>query len=280
MEIRNLRYFISVYHELSFSRAAKRCFVSQPSVSAAIAQLEKELDRQLFIRHAKGVSPTQMGKELYPSALKVINEIQAMQGLFDIPPALIHLRLALMPFLSGERVGLIIKALITSLPKLNLTVVDWNEEADARIISKSMVLQNEAFHNLWVDDYVVAMPLGHKLCNQETIILQDLNGLPFISRKFCDARETWDDALRRHGVRFNSKATVNTEEYALDLVAAGLGISIVPRHSVNRRADLAIRPIGNVKLERIVGLAYQADHPLPIQLMTAIDKAKQSICRI
>ena len=280
MEIRNLRYFISVYHELSFSRAAKRCFVSQPSVSAAIAQLEKELDRQLFIRHAKGVSPTQMGKELYPSALKVINEIQAMQGLFDIPPALIHLRLALMPFLSGERVGLIIKALITYLPKLNLTVVDWNEEADARIISKSMVLQNEAFHNLWVDDYVVAMPLGHKLCNRDNIILQDLNGLPFISRKFCDARETWDDALRRHGVRFNSKATVNTEEYALDLVAAGLGISIVPRHSVNRRADLAIRPIGNVKLERIVGLAYQADHPLPSQLMTAIDKAKQRICRI
>jgi len=276
MELRNLQYFISVYQELSFSKAAKKCFVSQPSISSTIGQLETELDKQLFIRHAKGASPTQAGKTLYPSAVKVLNEINTMQGLFHDSSPLVPLRIALMPFLSGERIGMVINELITSLPELDLTVVDWNEDADARIISRSMVLQNEAFHNLWVDDYVLAMSIKHPLADRKEIILQDLNGLAFISSKFCDARDSWNYALQKYGVVFVSKATVNTQEYALDLVAAGLGVSFVPSHSASQRTDIVIRTIGNVKLERVIGLAYQKDHPLPFQLLTAVDKAKKS----
>jgi len=279
MELRNLQYFVSVYQELSFSKAAEKCLVSQPSISAAISQLEMELDRQLFIRHAKGASPTQAGKTFYPAAVKVLNEIRVMQGLFHDCPTPVPLRIALMPFLSGERVGLIINELIISLPELDLTVVDWNEDADARIISRSMVLQNEAFHNLWVDDYVLAMSHGHPLAQQKEIVLQDLNGEPFISSTFCDARDSWNYALQKHGVVLVPKATVKTQEYALDLVAAGLGVAVVPSHSVHQRADIVIRTIENVKLERIVGLAYQKDHPLPSQLLTAVEKAKQNFCR-
>jgi DNA-binding transcriptional LysR family regulator len=168
----------------------------------------------------------------------VLNEINTMQGLFHDSPTLFPLRIALMPFLSGERIGLIINELITSLPELDLTVVDWNEEADARIISRSMALQNEVFNNLWVDDYVLAMSIKHPLANQEKIILQDLNGLPFISSKFCDSRDSWNFALRKYGVTFVSKATVNTQEYVLDLVAAGLGVSFIPSHSANQRTDI------------------------------------------
>jgi len=86
--------------------------------------------------------------------------------------------------------------------------------------------------------------------------------------------------MGKYGVTFISKATVNTEEYALDLVAAGLGVSVVPSHSATLRGDIAIRPISNLKLERVVGLAHQVDHPLPIQLITAIEKARESIGKI
>lgn len=88
-----------------------------------LGQLEKELDRQLFIRHAKGASPTQAGKTFYPAAVKVLNEINTMQVLFHKCPPHVPLRIALMPFLSGERVGLIINELIISLPELDLTQV-------------------------------------------------------------------------------------------------------------------------------------------------------------
>ena len=54
MEIRELRYFAAVYSERNLTAAARRCFISQPSISAAIANLEAELGTTLFIRHKKG----------------------------------------------------------------------------------------------------------------------------------------------------------------------------------------------------------------------------------
>ena len=277
MELRNLQYFIFVYEELNFSKAAQKCFVSQPSISSAVMQLEKELGRQLFIRHAKGVSPTKAGEEFYPAALKIMNQIRDMQAMFASAGPQMELRLALMPYLSGQLVGLMIKELIGSMPELNLSVVGWNDEADARIISQSMVLQNEVFHKLWRDKYVLVLPPEHPLARQERITLKDLNGASFVSRTFCDARDTWNYALRKHGVNLVSKATVDTEEYALDLVAAGLGVSLVPSHSAKQRPDLIRRPISDVQLERVVGLAYQNNRPIPERLLNAVQAAKRRI---
>jgi len=277
MDLRTLRYFISVYEELSLSGAAKRCCVAQPSISTAIQQFEKELDRQLFIRHPKGVSPTQAATALFPYANKVLNDIQKIQDLFQEQPAQLPLKIAIMPFLSGERISQIIKKLLDSIKGLDLSITDWNEEADARIISSTMVLPNESFHKLWQDKYVLALPKDHPLTAFESIRLRQIDSIPFISRTFCDAFDSWHFAIQDQGIRVNTKATLSNEEYALDLVAAGLGVSLVPSHSTVRRSDLVTRDISDVKLERIVGLACKIDHPLPFQLLTIVDNWQDHI---
>jgi LysR family transcriptional regulator, benzoate and cis,cis-muconate-responsive activator of ben and cat genes len=281
MDFRALRYFVAVYEELSLSGAAKRCLVAQPSISTAIQHLESELERQLFVRHSKGVSPTRAGTMFYPYATKALSEIHKMQNLFkegDSAPK-VPIKLALMPFLSGTYISLIIKELLNSVQGLDLSVVDWNKPADARIISSSMVKKSEAFQKLWQDEYVLVMPKGHQLTTRNSINLKDISGLPFVSRTFCDALDAWNFAIQINSIELNTKATVSTEEYALDLVAAGLGISLVPSHSTSHRADIVIRKITDTKLERIVGLAYNMEHPLPFQLLTAIDKARDCIKR-
>ena len=277
MDLRTLRYFISVYEELSLSGAAKRCFVAQPSISAAILQLEKELERQLFIRHSKGVSPTQAANALFPHANKVLKDIQKIQDLFQEQPEHLPLKIAIMPFLSGERISQIIKKLLGTIKGLDLSIADWNEEADARIISSTMVLPNESFHKLWRDKYVLALPKDHPLTAYESVRLKQIDNLPFISRTFCDALDSWHFAIQDQGIRIKTKATLSNEEYALDLVAAGLGISLIPSHSADRRLDLETRDISDVKLERIVGLACKIDHPLPFELLTAVDDFKDDI---
>ncbi len=271
MELRMLRYFISVYEELSLSAAAKRCFVAQPSISTAIQQLEAELGQHLFIRHSKGVSPTRAGKILYPYAINVLGDIQTMQGMFQEKRSQLPLKIAVMPFLSGKRIGQIIKELLDTIHGLDLTIVDWNEEADARIVSSTMIHQDESFHKLWQDKYVLALPKGHPLATNKTIQLRQIDGLPFISRTFCDALDSWNYAIQKHGIQINTKATFSNEEYALDLVAAGLGVSVVPSHSTVLRTDIVTCNISDVNLERIVGLASKIDHPLPFQLTTIVD---------
>ena len=277
MDTRTLRYFITVYEELSLSAAAKRCCISQPSISAAVQQLEAELERQLFIRHSRGVSPTNSGKLLYPYALKVLNDIQTIKDFFQKKTISLPFKIGLMPFLSGERIGKFIKELLNSIEGLDLTIVDWNEAADARIISSTMVAKDERFHKLWQDEYVLALPENHPLAGKKNIKLKQIDGLPFISRTFCDAVESWNLAVQKQGIKINTKAVVSNEEYALDMVAAGLGISLVPSHSTASRSDIVTRNINDVKLERIIGLACKNDQPLPFQLLTIVDNFRVHI---
>ena len=66
MEMHQVRYFLAICKELNFTRAAKRCKVAQPSLSAAIQRLEIELGGQLFIRAPAGVHLTRLGRAVQP----------------------------------------------------------------------------------------------------------------------------------------------------------------------------------------------------------------------
>ncbi|MDO6564335.1 LysR family transcriptional regulator [Amphritea sp. 1_MG-2023] len=272
MDFRSLRYFVAVYEEHSLSAASKRCFVAQPSISAAIQQLESELNCALFVRHSKGVTPTPEGTQLYPDARQVLSDIQMIKLQFQDKPECLSVRLGLMPFLSGKRIGNVIKALFREIPGLDLTLVDISEAADLRIISSSIVQPDEAFHKLWVDRYVLAMPKDHPLARHESVDLEQLNDLPFISRRRCDINDAWTFALQKRGIILNIKALVNTEEYALDMVAAGLGVSVVPKQSTGDRRDIVLKEFNGLQLERVVGLAYAQDKPLPPLLLSVIEK--------
>lgn len=274
MDFRSLRYFVAVYEELSLSAASKRCFVAQPSISAAIHQLEAELDCLLFVRHSKGVTPTPQGTQLYPAAFSILESVHAVKLQFQDKAEAMHVRLALMPFLSGKKVGEVIKALCREVPGLDLTVVDISEEADLRIVSSTIVQKEEAFHKLWTDRYVLAMPKGHPLSYHQSVDFEQLNNLPFISRRRCDINDAWTYALQKRGMVLNVKATVNTEEYALDMVAAGLGVSVVPEQSTEGHKEIVVKEFNGMQLERVVGLAYAQTKPLPPTLLSAIERTK------
>ena len=280
MDFRSLRYFIAVFEEQSFSAAAKRCFVAQPSISGAVGQLEQELECALFVRHSKGITPTTEGTQLYPKACQVLADVAQIKQQFQDTSQQLPFKLALLPFLSGKRVSALIKQLMQSLPNLDLTLVDINQEADARIISQSVLQEDEIFHKLWVDRYVLATPLQHPLSERPSVSLGELNNAAFISRSPCDIIESWQFAIAKRGLNLKLKATVKTEEYALDLVAAGLGVSIVPLHSLDSRSDLSYCELSDVQLERVVGLAYSKNAPVAPSLLTAIgniEKTKQPL---
>lgn len=182
-----------------------------------------------------------------------------------------------MPFLSGQNISLIIKDLLSAITGLNLTIVDLSEEADARIISSNLVGQDEAFHRLWHDEFVLALPAGPPFALLKSVPIELLDNVPFISRQPCDVIDAWNFAIQKSKITIDTKATVKTEEYALDLVAAGLGLSVIPSHSIGLRSAITTCSVSNLKLERIVGLAHKKDHPLPAQMLTVIKNAKNRI---
>src|ERR1700752_4149488 len=103
MEIRELRYFSAVFAERSLTAAARRCFISQPSISAAITNLEAELGPTLFIRHRKGVAPTAAAEQFHAVARRILDEADAAKNLFRKPAGKHTLTLALMRTLDMAR---------------------------------------------------------------------------------------------------------------------------------------------------------------------------------
>ncbi|QFU21558.1 LysR family transcriptional regulator [Shewanella eurypsychrophilus] len=276
MNLRALSYFIAVVERGSISGAAKECFIAQPSISAAISQLEAQLDTQLFHRHGKGVSPTESALRLYPLAQKLLNESQAIQSLFKQPEPQTPFRLGLIRSLGVHRMSALLKDFTQTCPDMELTLVEANEEAEARIITTSDLTTKEDFYPIWHDDYLLAIPSSFSLSLQSHIRLQDLDQQAFIHRVPCEALSSLQQLMDLEGIQVQVRARIQTIEYAVGLVAAGLGIALIPAlPAILEQRNITYRPIQDIELKRTVGLALARDKELNEQQVQLQQVCKQ-----
>ena len=270
MDLRELGYFVAVFEEGSVSAAARRSFISQPSVSAALAALEAELGATLFVRHRQGVTPTAAAARLYPTARRLIAEAQALRASFRAPaPARTPLALGLMRSLDAAR-GRELVRVLAEAPDVRLRVVDPDQRCDVRVVSRGMVRAGEAFRPLWSERFVVALPASHPLAARATVRAADLVGQPFIERCHCEyARQ-----FARRAPPLEPAAVATSEEWALALVAAGVGWAIVPAGAVRADPQIAVRPLADAVVTRQVGLAVRAKLPQVVLRLCAQVQAR------
>jgi DNA-binding transcriptional LysR family regulator len=257
MDIRELRYFAAVFSERNLTAAAKRCFISQPSISTAITHLEAELGTTLFVRHKKGMSPTASAEQFHAVARRIIDEADAAKNLFRKPSTRNALTLGLMRTLDMPRTIALLKPL-TGTSDIALRLVGINQSADARIISKNILKPGEHFIPLWVERYVDALPPSHPLTLKEKLRASDLAGAAMIDRCHCEQSEFFGRAASSQ--RKPAAAIAESEDWAMALVAAGVGIAIVPEGVARANPDVVVREI-DVDVKRQVGLAYSATRP-------------------
>ncbi|MEE2024531.1 LysR family transcriptional regulator [Alkalimonas mucilaginosa] len=257
MDIRHLKYFVAVYEQGSVSAASRQCFVAQPSLSAAIRQLEQQLNVTLFLRQPKGVTPTEDGERLYGHACRLLGQFQALQRSFTEPVDKIRFRLGLIRALGVERMSDLLRQFSLQLPGLELQLVEPDEPCDARIISPELLKSGEQFQPMYHDHFQLALPAGHPLALKQQIHLQDFSGLALIKRTPCEAWQKLYPELVRQGIKPDIRADIHTIEYALGLVSAGVACALVPDfEQLQQRQDLVLRPIAITGLERRIGLAY------------------------
>jgi DNA-binding transcriptional LysR family regulator len=266
MDIRELRYFAAVFRERNLTAAARRCFISQPSISAAITNLEAELGTTLFIRHKKGVAPTRSAEQFHSVARRIIDDADAARNLFRTPSARHALTLGLMRTLDMPRTIALLKPL-TSASDVALRLVGIHEAADARIISRSMIDADEHFIPLWTDRYVAALPPSHPLTLKDKLRTSDFAGVAMIDRCHCEQSEFFSRTAQPR----ETVAIAESEDWAMALVAAGVGIAIVPEGVARAHPDVAVREI-EVDVKRQVGLAYSAVRPASDVLQNFIAK--------
>jgi len=274
MDLRELRYFESAYELESISAAAKHCFVSQPSISAAIQNLEHFLGESLFVRHTRGVTPTEAGHRLYPLSQQLTGQARSIKQLFQQKAAIQPFRLGVVQALGASRMSHLIKEIIDSVDGLELTLVDAEKRAcEARIIASNMVKPGEVFMPFWRDEFLMALPPGHSLSYQSELSLEDLDGLNFILRSPSLVTRTLMRKMEPKDIKMNIRARIRTVEYAVELVAAGVGAAVVPDHpSFYNTQRVPLLKIKGMQFDRIIGLAWSRE--------AEMDKALESVINV
>jgi DNA-binding transcriptional LysR family regulator len=275
MELRSLKYFQSVYEHGSISAAARSCFVSQPSITTAIKQLESDLDITLFVRHARGVLPTDAADKLYPKAKEMADNAKLISNLFSKSPKPVLLRLGIMRSLGAQRMSYLLKKITEEVDNIELTLVDPEEPCDARVVLSDSVTNNENFIPIWQDSYQLAVPKSWPVAQHSSINITELEGMPFINRAPCDALDKLKAVMAEASVRFQPRANIKTIEYAWQLVCAGIGAALLPDWQEILDADeLTLIAVENNNLMKDIGLAFNRNKE-----NSSLIKAIIGICR-
>jgi DNA-binding transcriptional LysR family regulator len=248
MELRHLRYYIAVAEEGHITRAAERLGIQQPPLSQRIKAIERELDVQLFRRKARGVELTEAGRVFLDNARAMLaqNEraidstrrtARGEQGRLCVgfaPTGPFH------PF-----VPRVIRAFREAFPLVSLTLEEClspellirlrNEQMDAAFLRTPMAEPEHLVIDALIEEpMVVALPNAHALAQNDghaPLSLKDLAGETFIVYARQQGPGLYDEttaACLKAGFRPRLGQEAPRVTSAMSLVAAGLGISVVP----------------------------------------------------
>jgi DNA-binding transcriptional LysR family regulator len=257
LDLRALEYFVTIYESGSLSAASKNKFVAQPSISASLKQLEHSLSTRLFVRHARGVQATHAGEQLYPLAKQLLGQATSIRDVFRTDTTKKPFRLGLIKGLGVARMSDFLGRFTRSVDSLELTLVSQDEPCQARIISRDLQLNNEKFVPMWQDEYQLAIPLDHALGLTERVNIMDLQDVAFVQRSPCEGWDYLKKKMNIANVRIDTRAKIQTIEYALGLVKAGLGCAFIPvSDTIVKDTNIHFKPITDLSISREIGLGY------------------------
>ena len=282
MELRHLRYFVAVAEAGHITRAAAELGIQQPPLSQQIKALEGELGTALFHRHPKGVTLTDSGRLFLAEARRILQDMAAMeQRMLRVASGMRGL-LAVAFTTSAAAHGFTPKALRafrSRYPEIALVLNENNAaEITEGVVSGRLHCgflrvpvsrpAGVALRTLLTEPVVVAVPLDHRLGRRSRAVdhpgvpLKEFHGENLILVRRPGAPGLYANLLSlcdESGVRPNVVAEVERMITALNLVAAGAGISVVPASmkEVHSRA-VVYRPLArSVRLNAPLTLAYR-----------------------
>ncbi|MCK5390942.1 MAG: LysR family transcriptional regulator [Deltaproteobacteria bacterium] len=298
MELHQLRYFVAVAETGGFSKAAKRCYVAQPSLSQQIIKLEHELGQELFERLSRKIILTDAGNALLPRAKLILKEAGDIKSaiLDDVDSGAGTLSVGFIPTIApyllpgsldkyGKRFPISRIKIIENLTERLIKDI-INLDIDIAIMSLPIDDPLIQTKTLFDDPLVLALSPGHPLLKTKNIKIDDLKSIPFIAldeehclgeqvKSFCYEKQinpeiicrTWNLSTIQHCVSF------------------GNGISLVPKMLVMTDASKSCeyRGIKGQSPMRTVVAAWHKDRKLSklaLEFISIVKEEYESLLKL
>ncbi len=244
MELKQLESFVAVVVYKSFTEAAKRLYISQPTISTHIQALEKELESKLIVRTTKSIELTKRGSELYECAVKMLDLRDSLLDKWrSADEKIIRLGVSTIP--SAYILPEFLPEFCKTYPEIffHSTQSDSNDiiegimedKFDVGLVGMECVHERVECIPFYEDELVVITPVTeyYLALQKKAFSMDELFQSPIILReKGSGTKKAADIFLEKEGIRpekLQVAAYMNDPEAIKNSVAAGLGISIVSK---------------------------------------------------
>ena len=265
MEFHQLRYVCAIAETGSFSRAAERCHVAQPSLSQQVLKLEEDLGAKLFDRLGRSVRLTEAGRAFLPHARSILHQMEAART--GVEDKRTDVR-------GSVTVGVIPTIAPYLMPQSVAAFSKKYPDAKLRILEETTPVLVEGLRNLSIDVAILALPLRHKefqmyplrteplyaalardhpRARAKNLSLRELRGEQFVMLRDGHCfRDLSVSACTR--AKVNPRIAFESGQFSslLGMVAAGVGVSLVPEMALDKSARCSYVRISDAQASRTI----------------------------
>lgn len=259
MELRHLRYFITVAEELNFSKAALKLFTAQPSLSQQIKDLEEDVGVKLLNRTKRKVELTDEGAVFLEQArLTLAQADKAIAMARQVSKAKQQLlRIGFVPVAEMKVFPFVLPNLRVQNSEFKIELLSLNNTDQMRSIKKGDLditftrhnLQNDEIESKFVlrEPLILLLPNDHPLAKYERVPVKALNGIDFIIPDIVQSQTLHNailDFAKTNNIEFNIVQKADNILFNINSVGMGLGCTILPAYIAPlTMSNTVIRPL-------------------------------------
>ncbi len=236
-----LRQFLAVVDTGSFTRAAHYLNLAQPSLSAGIRELERQLGTQLFLRERRRIGITAAGNALLPLARTIerdFHRVESQVGSLPVPQR--PVRLGVLDTIASAWLEAAVRLYDGAEP---LEVNEGNERELLSTLANGTIDlaltlvdaedQRHVSEILLEEEYCLALPATHHLVGTERIIAAHVAGETMIARRSCEVLAETSRFFTERGIRPRFSLRSPHDDRVMAMVRAGLGVTVAPRSRIS-----------------------------------------------
>ena len=280
MDLKQLRSFVAVARTLNFGRAATQLYLSQSALSVQIQNLEAYLGVPLLERNRRRVRLTAAGEAVLSDSEELLQrtadiELRARKiGSGEIG----HLRVGFVASATESLIPAIVLAFHKLYPGVNLDLKNLptvqqidalkSGSIDVGFVRLPVTADGLSIDSIHREPFTIVLPKVHPLASEKALAVRQLAQEPFIAygRKWAPSfYDHWTTICRKAGFSPHVVQEVAEMDTALVLIAAGIGVAILPQGIAKRsRSGIKLKPLPSEKLVSEIGIAVQTSRSTPL----------------
>jgi len=297
MTLTELKYVVALAQERHFGRAAQKCFVTQPTLSLALAKLEEELGVKLFERNKNEVLVTSRGEAIVEQARRVLDEVGKIPHLARGGQDQLSgsLRIGAIPTIGPYLLPELIPILRKRAPNMPLAIEEnltgnlapmlRDGELDVVLIALPFSLPGVKTQLLYEEPFSVVVPEGHRWQDRKGVKPSELSeeNLLVLNSGHCFREQVLEACPGQSNTAMPESRAGSSLETIRNMVASGLGVSVLPASALTARyASKMLRtvPFSAPAPSRKVALAWRSsfDRPVAVEMLAAAIRSVKMPC--